>query len=78
VQRTSECPGGCGTQVARRRFACKPCWYRLPESYRDAIKRNHHRNTEARFVAVHNATGWYMEHPLSTGDSGNIMKEHTS
>jgi hypothetical protein len=65
--RTHECPGGCGNRVARTRFSCRTCWYRLPADLRDGI-RQAHRNSEKHYVAVANARDWYADHPLSTPD----------
>lgn len=62
--RTHSCPGGCGTQVPRHRFACRACWYRLPAAYRDAIRRNHRRKTTAHAAAMHDAHAWYEDNPL--------------
>lgn len=56
---THECPGGCAERVTRRLFACRDCWYRLPESYRRAIQRHHRRNTRLRAIAVSEAHAWY-------------------
>lgn len=46
-----ECPGRCGTSVARARFACPACWRRLPMALRRAITMAHN----AREVAAHRA-----------------------
>jgi hypothetical protein len=68
MNRTHECPGGCGARVERHRYACRPCWYRLPAPHRDAIRRNR-RHNEGHALALHAASIWFAEHPLSTSDS---------
>lgn len=62
---THECPGGCGSRVPRHRFACPPCWFRLPVPHRRAIERHHRRHTQSHSLAMHAAVNWFKEHPLS-------------
>jgi hypothetical protein len=61
---THTCPGECGNQVPRHHYACRPCWYRLPEHLRTAIRRNHQRKTTAHAVAMFDAQNWYANNPL--------------
>jgi hypothetical protein len=62
---THDCPGGCGTPVARARLACRRCWYRLPEPMRDAVNTAYHsgdRLGHRRAVAA--ASTWYRDNPI--------------
>lgn len=62
--RTHTCPGGCGRDVANARYACLPCWARLPVELRAAIIDTSHLGTlEARRREALVAAGsWLREH----------------
>lgn len=65
--RTHDCPGHCGRRVARPRFACVPCWYRLPIELRRAITHGWRKGAlsgEHR-AAMFNARDWYDAHRLT-------------
>lgn len=64
---THDCPGGCGAQVPRHQLACKPCWYRLPKPFRDAINyayRNRAKNPTGHRAALRKAFEWYRSNPV--------------
>lgn len=69
MSRTHECPGGCGRHVPRHHYACRACWYRLPDPHRRAIRQNHRYHSVGHAVAMHQAHAWFADHPLSTEDS---------
>jgi hypothetical protein len=55
------CPGNCGRSVSRARFACLPCWERLPTELRAEISdayRAQPLGTRHR-AAMRAATEWY-------------------
>jgi hypothetical protein len=63
---THGCPGDCGAQVPRHQLACKPCWFRLPKPYRDAVNDGYrHRMTNPRphRQALRDAMLWYRDNP---------------
>jgi hypothetical protein len=62
------CPGKCGAQIARHRFACRVDWYRLPADIRTAISDNYKRNPGAHFAAVRDAIEWYADNPREVSD----------
>ncbi len=67
---THGCPGDCGARVQRSQLACKPCWFRLPQAYRNAISSAYKRRSQhptAHRAALAAAMRWYREHPR--GDS---------
>jgi hypothetical protein len=77
VSRTHECPGGCGRRdVPRHRYACRECWYRLPDPHRRAIQQNHRHHSVGHAVAMHEAHTWFVEHPLNTEDSRTAEGAH--
>lgn len=67
------CPGGCGRLVAFGRYACRPCWDRLPKPLRVAIvtawsRRNMGDLTAAATAhrsAMHEAKRWFVANPLA-------------
>lgn len=67
--RTHDCPGGCGQQVRYAHFACKSCWFRLPEPLRQAIRDSFKRRTTRRSVALYDAMEWFRAHPPTVGPS---------
>jgi hypothetical protein len=62
--RTHDCPGGCGRRVAQINFACKKCWFRLPEDIRKLIWKYFNKDTGGHASALSMADDWYREHPL--------------
>jgi hypothetical protein len=56
-----DCPGGCGSQVPRHLFACKPCWWRLPADLRRPITATHGVDVRAHRAAMADAMRWYRE-----------------
>lgn len=60
---THLCPGGCGVQVERSKFACRVCWARLPKPFRDAINRAYRdraaKGARPHLAAMKAAIGWY-------------------
>lgn len=62
--RTHTCPGGCGRDVANARYACLPCWSRLPVELRSAIIDTSHLGTleSRRREALTSAGAWLREH----------------
>ena len=69
---THPCPGGCGTPVPRRRFACRGCWYRLPRDLRGPITAFYGVDRFAHAEAMIEAADWYRENPLAApGPSRN-------
>lgn len=61
---THDCPGGCGAQVARHRYACRDCWYRLPVAFRKPITDNYRRDVGAHMAAMLAAAQWYEDNPI--------------
>ena len=63
--KTHQCPGKCGREVASARYACVPCWSRLPQSHRVAIIDTSHLGTlEARRRDALVAAGaWFRDNP---------------
>lgn len=55
------CPGGCGAQVPYEMLACKPCWWRLPRPYRDALNAAHRKGGPAHRAALAAALRWYRK-----------------
>ena len=64
------CPGGCSATVASHKFACRRCWYRLPQQLRDPIRASYRSDPHAHMIAMTDAMDWYLEHPLN-GTGGN-------
>lgn len=60
---THTCPSCRKPGVARELLACRPCWYRLPKPYRDALNAAHRRGGPAHRAALKAALHWYREHP---------------
>jgi hypothetical protein len=59
-----DCPGGCGRPVPYQRFACGPCWYRLPVALRRAITSGWAHRADDPAVhrrAMTDATEWYRD-----------------
>jgi hypothetical protein len=56
------CPGLCGRRIPRHRFACKPCWSRLPQDLREGIVGNGDHDGMAHRSAKSDATLWYLDH----------------
>ena len=56
-----DCPGGCGQQVSRTKFACLICWRRLPADLRRPITRLHNRDLLGHIQAMSDARRWYRE-----------------
>lgn len=61
--KTHACPGGCGAEVARARFACLKDWRRLPADLRRAITGNYGVDADAHMVAMVEARAWFRAHP---------------
>lgn len=62
-QPTHTCPG-CNTPgIAYHLLACKPCWWRLPASFRNALNTAHRRGGPAHRAALKAALDWYRRHP---------------
>lgn len=57
------CPGGCGELVGNARYACKPDWFRLPESLRRAIYSTVHARIGVRAGVLAQARTWYRNNP---------------
>jgi hypothetical protein len=57
-----DCPGGCGARVPRWKFACKPCWFRLPREIREKISAQYRRDAAAHRAAMREAMVWYQDH----------------
>lgn len=63
---THGCPGDCGARVLRHQLSCKPCWFRLPLPFRDAINsayRHRAQNPAAHRAALGAAMRWYRANP---------------
>lgn len=61
---THPCPGGCGAAVPSDLLACKACWYRLPQPYRDetwAAWRVRREDPRRHRNAVTAAITWYRD-----------------
>jgi hypothetical protein len=60
---THSCPGGCGRQVGRARYACRGCWHRLPFDLRTTITATYQagRRREHR-EAMQAAHEWFKSH----------------
>lgn len=58
---THSCPGYCGRDVANARYACLPCWDRLPSRLRVAIAQTAGLGllVPARRHALVSAAEWY-------------------
>lgn len=63
---THTCPGGCARRVARSRFACPPCWARLPLDLKRGITGNYGRDVDAHLAAMLDAQRWYRESLLAS------------
>lgn len=64
VSDTHDCPCGCGGQVPRRMFACKPGWFRLPKEIRDRIWSAHRAGLAGKHRdAMAAAMIWYRANP---------------
>lgn len=66
--RTHSCPGRCGRQVAAPRFACLPCWSRLPVRLRQDISTSYRNKNGGALSAAHRgamaaAQVWYLDNP---------------
>lgn len=57
------CPGLCGRNVLNHLYACKPCWYRLPQDLRRPISDTYRRDPLAHLHAMGDARRWYLDHP---------------
>jgi hypothetical protein len=67
---THSCPGGCGARVPHHQFSCKPCWFRLPKPYRDAIDNGYRQRRTSPLPhrqAMRAAVLWYRDNPGVTG-----------
>jgi hypothetical protein len=64
------CPGGCGREVPGHLYACKPCWYRLPQDLRRPISANYGRDPEAHAQAMRDARRWYRENREDNREGG--------
>lgn len=60
------CPGGCGSHVPNRLYACLPDWQRLPLPLQRAINETvgGKLGWGARSIAVAQARDWYRSHQL--------------
>jgi hypothetical protein len=56
---THPCPGGCRARVPYHRYACRPCWRRLPHRLRQAIVTTWRTDPPAHRRAIAEAAGWY-------------------
>lgn len=66
---THGCPG-CGARVQRSQLACKPCWWRLPKPFRDAVNTAYRHRVEhprAHILAMRAAMDWYRRNPAGGG-----------
>lgn len=63
--RTHECPGRCGRIVADARYACVPCWTRLPQTHRNAVMSTVDLGTAdpRRRKALTDAGAWFKANP---------------
>lgn len=48
--------------MARKFFACRACWYRLPFAVRQAISSAYGRDEAAHVAAMQAAIDWYATH----------------
>lgn len=57
------CPGGCKKRVPNSRFACGPCWDRLPRELQTPIRRTAKMSllSDERSAAVSAAIDFYYE-----------------
>lgn len=60
---THPCPAGCGAVVLNHRFACRPCWYRLPRDLREPITATYRVDPDAHHHAMSDAVRWYADNP---------------
>jgi hypothetical protein len=69
--KTHTCPGGCGTNVTLRLFACRTDWYRLPIDLRRPILDTAHLPllNHSRADAVADAVQWYGKNPTTAAAS---------
>ncbi len=61
---THGCPGGCGSQVRRELFACRPDWFRLPHALRAAISGAWTDGDKGgHLLAMADAIEWFRRNP---------------
>lgn len=63
-----DCPGGCGERVGYAKYACRPCWLRLPRAHREAILAAYRTRQQAGGLAAHGeamraARDWFTANP---------------
>lgn len=63
---TSRCPSCRAVEVPRHRFACRPCWFRLPADLRREITANYRRNPAVHLQAIRDGLRWYRDNPMVT------------
>lgn len=72
---THACPGCGAPGLSRERFACRPCWARLPWEHRDRVMATWRARTRpgadsshllAHHHAMRDAEDWYARHPAGT------------
>lgn len=68
------CPGGCARQVNQAKFACLPCWRRLPVDLRRPITQLYNRDLLGHLQAMSDARRWYRENPPGAGPSAKRLK----
>jgi hypothetical protein len=57
-----ECPGGCGTAVKNKFYACRSDWYRLPQDLRRPINTLRIGSPE-HLEAQADGMEWFRNHP---------------
>lgn len=72
---THACPGGCGRQVPRNRFACGGCWRRLPAALKHSITDNYRRDAGAHLAAMSAACDWYRRHREASASEERCLHE---
>lgn len=61
------CPGGCGFNIPRGLYACRPCWQRLPLAVRDRVTfgyANRGTNATEHRRAMAEAAAWFARNPI--------------
>jgi hypothetical protein len=63
------CPGGCRGRVSNRLYACRDDWARLPQEFKDMVRRTAGREIpfRERVNALQAAAGWYRDNRLPEG-----------
>ena len=60
------CPGCRTPGIPYELLACKPCWFRLPATYRNALNAAHRKGGPAHRAALQAALTWYRNNPQET------------